>query len=120
MDVRIAETISAFQGYWEELDWSHFYKHNQSLGGESPQDIQDRMIDFWEEIKDQVKGDVIICSHGDPLYLLYARLIGLPTPDIKSIFDVPEEEYQSKGSIRPVIYDNGKISISSLMKAKDL
>ena len=118
-DLRIAETLSAYQGYWE-YDWAHFYEMIDSMGGEKPQDIQDRMIDFWEEVKDRDEGDIIICSHGDPLYVLYAYLTKLPTPSVQEIYNIPDGEYQPKGSVRPVILDKDRISISPLVEVKDL
>lgn len=118
-DVRIAETLSAYQGYLSEnMDWSEFYQHHDTLGGESPQDIQKRMIDFWEEVKNKTKNDIIICSHGDPLYLLYTYLTHLPTPDITEIYNIPDGEYQPKASIRPVIYKQKKVMVSPLVEMK--
>lgn len=118
-DVRIAETLSAYQGYWDH-DWAHFYERTESMGGEFPQDIQDRMVEFWEDIKDQEKGDIIISGHGDPLYLLYAHLTGIPCPSTSEIYKIPDGEYQTKGSIRPIIINRGKISVNPLIEAKDL
>ncbi len=118
-DIRIAETLSAYQGYWE-YDWAHFYEMIDIMGGENPQDIQDRMIDFWEDIRDQEKSNIIICSHGDPLYVLYAYLTKLPTPNIQEIYNIPDGEYQPKASIRPVIYDKGKVSVSPMVEIESL
>ncbi len=118
-DLRLAETLSAYQGYWE-YDWAHFYEMIDSMGGEKPQEIQDRMIEFWEDTKDQDRGDVIICSHGDPLYVLYAYLTKLPTPTVQEIYNIPDGEYQPKASVRPIILDKGKISVSPLIEVASL
>ena len=90
------------------------------MGGESPTDIQTRMVEFWEEIKDKDKGNVIICSHGDPLYFLYAYLLHLPIPEQPDLFNLPDDQYQPKASIRPIIYDRGKISVSPLITIDQL
>lgn len=119
-DLRIAETLFAFQGCLKK-DLAHFYEKTENIGGEQHQDIQDRMIDFWNDIKNQEKKNVIICSHGDPLYLLYAHLIGIPTPpNISKISKIPDGEYQPKASIRPIIYNKGKISANPLIEIKNL
>ncbi|MBU1967153.1 histidine phosphatase family protein [Patescibacteria group bacterium] len=118
-DLRLAETFSAYQGYWE-LDWAHFYKHHSKLGGELATDVQKRVVDFYDEINNKNKGDVIICSHGDSLYLLYAHLLKLPTPDIKEIYKLPDQEYQPKASIRPIFFDKDKISVKPLIEITDL
>ncbi len=120
-DLRLAETLSAYQGYkGKELDWNHFYAHQVELGGEDPTDVQRRIVEFWEEIKDKREGDVIICSHGDPLYLLYAHLAKITTPDIKEIYELPDREYQPKASVRKVTYNKGKIEIEPITRVKSL
>lgn len=78
-DKRILEVLSAYQGYWE-IDWTQFFSHMDELGGESYKDVQKRMIDFWNEIYKKEPGNFIICSHGDPLYLLMHYLINKPIP----------------------------------------
>ena len=40
----------------------------QQLGGESFQDIQDRMVSFWHDLVATNHQNIIVCSHGDPLY----------------------------------------------------
>ncbi|MBU0975117.1 hypothetical protein KKD03_05460 [Patescibacteria group bacterium] len=57
------------------------------------------MVDFWNDVKGRNDENIIICSHGDPLYLLYAKLAKIPTPDIKEIYDISDDEYQPKASI---------------------
>lgn len=113
-DLRIAETFSAYQGYWN-VDWNHFFKHVEDLGGEKPQDIQDRIVNFWNEVKNDSYENIIICSHGDPLYLLYAKLADIPTPDTKGIYNIPDDEYQPKASIRKVTIEDGKILIHPII-----
>ncbi len=116
-DLRLAETLSAFQGYWE-FNWDYFFKHVDELGGETPEDIYKRMLSFWDELDKKSDGDIIICSHGDPLYLLYANLAGIPLPTIREIYQIPEERYQPKASIRTIFLDtleNDKVSIGPII-----
>ena len=103
-DQRILETLSAYQGFWggwngKELDWKHFFDHRDEVGGESAQDIQDRVVLFFEEIIKKDEGDIIICSHGDPLYFLFLYLIGETSLTHEDISGEPTQ-YQPKGSIR--------------------
>lgn len=113
-DLRIAETFSAFQGYWK-MDWDYFFNHSEEMGGESPQDISSRVTNFWNEVKNTSDKNVIICSHGDPLYLLYAKLAGTPLPTIREMYQIPEDEYQPKASIRTITVENNKISIGPII-----
>jgi len=51
--------------------------------------------------------NILICSHRDPLYMLYLALIkekNLPN----ELEKVEDENYQEKGSVRSVIYQADK------------
>lgn len=113
-DVRLAETFSPYQGYWE-LDWSHFYGHHEELGGESPQDISLRMMDFWQSIVKKDEKNCIICSHGDPLYLLFAQLTGLTIPSIKEITSILGDEYQPTGSVRKIVMEGDDVRAENVV-----
>ncbi len=80
-DKRLLETHSAYQGYWGE-NWHgsgfHFFSHYGDLGGESLEDIRERVGNWWDEISKQVKGNIIVCGHGDPLATLYSYIKKLP------------------------------------------
>lgn len=77
-DQRILESFSAYQGYWvdREPPWFDYYSHTNELGGENIGEVQQRMINFWQSIS-EVTDDLIICSHGDPLFSLYAYLTNI-------------------------------------------
>lgn len=47
MDRRLLEGMSAYQGFWLKEQW-HFYNHLEDLGGETFEDIQHRMVSFFE------------------------------------------------------------------------
>lgn len=74
-DQRILEGFTAYQGYeiGPQQLWTDFYGHRNELGGENIPDIQNRMVDFWHSLND-IAENLIICSHGDPLYALYSYL----------------------------------------------
>lgn len=98
-DQRILEGFSAYQGYWiseERPPWHDFYSHHAVLGGERIGDIQQRMVDFWDSLKDEDQ-DLIICSHGDPLYSLYAHLVNIPLPEDGEAFS-QRQDYIPKGA----------------------
>ncbi len=77
-DQRILEGLSAYQGYWvdREPPWFDYYSHHSELGGENFGVVQQRMINFWQSLS-EVTGNIIICSHGDPLFSLYAYLTNI-------------------------------------------
>src|SRR3989338_7931211 len=75
-DQRLLELLSATQGSLMITDIKklaeHVYKNN--LGGETLGDIQSRMISCYQDIVEKKEKNIIVCSHGDPLYLLYLYL----------------------------------------------
>ena len=98
-DQRILEGFSAYQGYWvgaETPPWVDYYSHRNELGGESVQDIQSRMVDFWHSL-DDVADDLIICSHGDPLYTLYAYLQKIDVTNVRQAIS-QRTDYIPKGA----------------------
>ncbi len=101
-DLRLAETLTAVQGDDFTGEWiQSFYSHVDKLGGESMPDVQARMVDFWKSLDFESGQNYVVCSHGDPLQLLYNYLLG-----DKSLLTTATEHaksYQPKGSIRPII-----------------
>lgn len=116
-DQRLLEVLSAYQGFWPsengEMDWSHFYRHRQELGGESWEDISNRVLNFFNEVVLKEEGNIIICSHGDPLFVLFLQLIG-ECEDLSDLRLYGEEEtYTPKGSFREISWidqDNYEVS----------
>jgi broad specificity phosphatase PhoE len=109
-DKRLLETHSSYQGYWI-YDWDHFFDHQEELGGESLRDIQKRMISFFEEIKTKEKGNVIIVSHGDPIYSLLLHLKRQSIPKKRGELS----DYPQTGSITEVqISKYEEISIKTI------
>lgn len=90
-DKHLLETLSAYQGYWEP-NWDgkayHFYSHIEELGGESDQDIFHRVSGFWNNIFPSLDGNTIICSHGDPLLMLYSFIRSFPLPNLNESEDL--------------------------------
>ncbi|MBP7700584.1 histidine phosphatase family protein [Candidatus Woesebacteria bacterium] len=120
-DTRILETFSAMQGYWE-FDWLHFFNNIDTLGGETPEDISKRMLDFWDDIiSSENDKNIIICSHGDPLYVLYAHLADIALPSIKGLYEIPKVDYQEKASVRTIEIDNfGKLFIKPTLTINNI
>jgi 2,3-bisphosphoglycerate-dependent phosphoglycerate mutase len=110
-DQRLLETFSAYQGYWEENrygDRYHFYSHLNELGGESFEDTQRRMVSFWNETTPNLQDNIIICSHGDPIYTLYSYLQNMPLVDEHT--DEPEVPgWMHKGHFREIVWDGNQI-----------
>lgn len=111
-DQRLLETFSAYQGYWVE-DWTHFFSHINELGGESNEDIQQRIVDFYLSLPLVDGQNYIICSHGDPLYFLFQYLDRQPL--LPQDVVIPPEDYQPTGSIRPVHINRGEITIDPVI-----
>lgn len=123
-DQRLLESFSAYQGYWIE-DFKHYWIHRHEVGGEGHQDIQNRMVSFWQEkiVKSEIDGNIIICSHGDPLYFLYQYLADQPllpewTADGEN---KTPEDYIEKGSVLPVeLHEDVKVKIGEMISQEEL
>lgn len=118
-DKRLLETFSAYQGYWFDdgnLDWDEFFNHRDELGGENYPDIQKRMVAFFTELLQKDEKDVIICSHGDPLYVLYLYLSKKELPnELDELGDGGNPLYQPKGSVRKLIVkDNNEFEFQPI------
>ncbi len=121
-DQRLLECFSAYQGYWK-VEWRHFFGHRQELGGESHQDVQNRMIDFYKKTKFTSNKNYIICSHGDPLYFFYQYLTKQPLLKENKLNEEPltPSDYQSTGSILKInIYSKEKIEVQPLIIQEQL
>ncbi len=118
-DLRLAETFSAYQGmrYETEVDEHDLYAHRESLGGENMQDQQERMISFWQDLADKETKNIVIVSHGHPLWALSCFLADTPLEaSIEETGHVDSEEYQRMGWIRPVLVENGNIHMQPLVQ----
>lgn len=120
-DPRLLEGLSAYQGYRWDADnepWMHYYAHQAELGGESVGDIQSRMVDFWSTLAGDER-NLVICSHGDPLYLLYAYLVDKPVePDITRVSGI--EQYIPKGGLYQFELKQGKWQFVQLITQEDM
>lgn len=106
-DVRLAEVHSAYQGELIEDQWRvQLYGKVEILGGESPQDVQNRMAEFWRELRFSSNDNTVICSHGDPLFFLYQYLKGEKALNDLSVLE--PESYQVQGSVRLAELDDEK------------
>lgn len=123
-DQRLLETFSAYQGFWGDgltTNWDDFFSHTQQLGGELPSDIQVRMVDFINELVNQPEDNVLICSHGDPLFCLYTWLLQEPLPNWQDITSEAYPQYQPKASVRKVILqDSENITVDDFVLVEAL
>ncbi len=122
-DLRLAETFSAYQGMWyeDQQNWKDFFLHRRELGGESFKDIQKRMISFFNEIALKENRDIIICSHGDPLWCLYLGILNKSlTNEIEEPGEHGNPEYLKKCSIRPLKIESNIITVLPMLHQEDL
>lgn len=113
-DKRLLESFSAYQGYWTR-DLKEFFIHQNELGGETQEEVQGRMRSFWDEVIPKTKGNIVICSHGDPIYLLYLSLVGKPIPNVIVLSDT-QPDYPEKGTAYEMTIDeNNKIKRTAIL-----
>ena len=126
-DKRLLESITAYQGYSfgnKPLDWKEFHKHRDELGGESYVDIWNRAESFLHEIVQKDEGNIVICSHGDELFIMYLILSKKPVPDLE-ILDLEDvldsKDYQPRSSVRELIVEGVRvIRAKQIITQKDL
>lgn len=120
-DQRILEGFSAYQGFGisdERPPWHDFYSHQSVLGGESVADVQARMVDFWQSLSGNTN-NLIICSHGDPLYMLYAHLVGVDVSSLQQAVSL-EADYIPKGAFWQFEGQNDDWKLIGLVTQQDL
>lgn len=115
-DKRLLEHLSPIQG----MALTDYLKDREQrftavelLGGETMMDVQVRMLDFFYEKMKEEEGDILICSHGDPLYFLYLGLAGRDLP--KRMIEVNRSQWQPKGSYRKVDIEGDRFVISDIV-----
>jgi broad specificity phosphatase PhoE len=122
-DKRILESFSAYQGMWYEgkPSWKDFFQHRDELGGEGYIEIQSRMMDFFNKVVLTETGNLIICSHSDPLWCLYLGILNRPlTDELEELGENGNPEYLQKGSIQPVTIENGQYTALAIIHQTDL
>jgi len=102
-DVRLVETLSAYQGFWFEgkVDWSHFFGHLKELGGENFTDIQNRAISFYKDVILKTEGNMVVSSHGDVILFLILYIKGLPLPQESEKHD-EMPDYPKRGAVTEI------------------
>jgi len=122
-DPRILEVLFAMQGMTQNEAHEHSdypYTLVPQLGGESIQQVSDRMLDFFQHVVMKQKSNIIVCSHGDPLFFLYCYLkkisLAKVTKDMRSARVIVNGSlYPRKGSILPVSIDGKKITVGEFV-----
>ncbi len=116
-DIRLLEVFTAYQGYTfkDGVDFDHFYGHLKELGGESYKDVQERMVSFFEDVKNE-GNNILVVSHGDPLYTLYLYLSKKPLGTEDHLIATKQsEEYPEKGSVRQLVIEEGAFTLKPFL-----
>lgn len=125
-DKRLLEVFSSYQGYWglennALASWDEFYSHAEELGGELYKDVQERMVSFFNFLLQQPEHTVLVCSHGDPLQILYYHLSGTPIPrELDELGELGNPLYQPKGSIRKLVVEDGLYRFDEIIPPEEL
>jgi probable phosphoglycerate mutase len=122
-DIRLAETLSAYQGmcYQGEQDPREFYNHRKELGGESFEDLVARTVPVFREIDSRETGNVIICSHSAPLLAMQLGATDSPLDDeLRAYGGFRDPRHLEKGSIRPLEIEGNSITVLGMVLQKDL
>lgn len=119
-DVRLLESFSAYQGFpatSQQQDRLAYYGHLKDLGGETYQDIQRRMVDFFTEVRQRKQGNVILVSHGDPIFFLVAHFLHRALPPVtREMSAEVTSRYPQKGSVRPLELVGRKVIVRPMVE----
>lgn len=101
-DKRLLEGLSAYQGFWDPYAWDKFWGYRHILGGESKEEVGERMLDFFNNTEFKQGNNYIICSHGDPIYFLYEKVSNVAPLQENEVGNKPQDppDYPQKGSIK--------------------
>lgn len=122
-DLRLAESLSAYQGMWYtgQQNPEDLFGHRKELGGESYEDLKNRMLSFFNEVIKKESGNTIICSHSDPLWCLYLGILNRPlTDEVTEPGENGNPEYLQKGAIRPFKVENGNYTPLDMILQENL
>jgi probable phosphoglycerate mutase len=122
-DLRLAEVFSACQGMWYSgsPDPKEFYNHRKELGGEGFEDLKARMVPCFNEINHKETGNVVICSHSDPLFSLYLAILNRPlTDEIREYGGFRDPDHLAKGAVRPLKIEKDVITPLVMVLQEDL
>ncbi len=64
--------------------WKHGDLTNKIEGGESAQDLKDRLLPVVEELKQSSYKNILLCTHGRTLRVLVCLLLGKPIEEMDS------------------------------------
>lgn len=120
-DRRLLEVFTPYQGFTfkDGVDFDHFYGHIKELGGESYKDVQERMVSFFEDVKTKGDGNILVVSHGDPLYTLYLFLQKKPLGTEEHLIETKQTaEYPEKGSVRELQIENNTFTLKPFLVFK--
>ena len=120
-DQRLLEVFTAYQGHTfkDGIDFSLYYGHRKELGGEGYRDLQERMTAFFEDIKAKDEKQVMVISHGDPLYTLFCFLNKKPMGSEDQLIETKQtDEYPEKGSVRELVLEGDTFTLKPFLTFK--
>ena len=99
LEERLYETLTPSEGAPKQKIWRRqLYTKAPNKNGETPEEVQQRMIQFWDTANFHPEKNYVICSHGDPLFFLFQYL---DHQTIHTDLNINKPfGYQSKGSVR--------------------
>lgn len=125
-DGRLLETLTVFQGFPKD-EWNKYGGFHEGLGGETPLEIQKRIVNFFEKNNWENGHEYIVVSHGDPSYFLYKYLKKQPIEEKEYTQNLGkygtfshESEYQKKGSIRIISKENKEWVVGEYLQNNEL
>lgn len=76
------------QQRWDDIadaqlkEWMADFVHQPCVGGESFQDLFDRVVTFWHDFESQNRVDALIVTHGGVIRALLAHLLAIPLENV--------------------------------------
>lgn len=119
IDERLAETLTPCEGAHKEKIWRRqLYTSVLNIDGETPEEVRQRMIQFWENSNFHPEKNYIICSHGDPLFFLFQYL---DRQTIHTDLNINKPVgYQPKGTVRLIEKNGEDILVHGYQENEDL
>ncbi|MEK7114772.1 MAG: class I tRNA ligase family protein, partial [Patescibacteria group bacterium] len=109
-DKRLAELNGGMFNGKPTEDFVNFFDHpverftKRPLNGEHASDVKKRMMNFIKEINRQYVGkNILIISHGDPLWILVSALKGLSN---ETALTQEDDHYLSTGTVKELKFNN--------------
>ena len=112
IDIRLMEMHFGIweQHRWDDIDdvqlkeWMADFVYQPCSGGESFQDLFDRVVAFWYDFESQNRADTLIVTHGGVIRALLAYLLAIPLENVmRLVIDFGSVTKVCVGEYGPVI-----------------